>query len=54
MKPARTESDLEQLEAAYRILDLYSWLSFRLEAAFPGVHQGLCMLLGVAAPSVTL
>ena len=36
VKPARTESDLEQLEAAYRILDLYIWLSFRMEAAFTG------------------
>lgn len=34
--PARTELDLEQLEAAYRILDLYIWLSFRMEAAFRG------------------
>ena len=36
LKPARTESELEQLEAAYRILDLYIWLSFRMEAAFTG------------------
>ena len=39
LKPARTESDLEQLEAAYRILDLYIWLSFRMEAAFSGMHR---------------
>ncbi len=38
LKPARTESELEQLEAAYRILDLYIWLSFRMEAAFTGMR----------------
>ena len=49
LKPARTESELEQLEAAYRILDLYIWLSFRMEAAFTGVLQSLCLLLAIAA-----
>lgn len=36
IRPARSEADLEQLEAAYRVLDLYIWLSFRLEDAFTG------------------
>lgn len=39
IRPARSESDLEQLEAAYRILDLYIWLSFRMEAAFTGAPE---------------
>ena len=52
IKPARTESDLEQLEAAYRILDLYIWLSFRMEAAFLGLRQALCILLVMAAVCV--
>ena len=36
--PARSEAELEQLEAAYRVLDLYIWLSFRLEDAFTGAQ----------------
>ena len=39
LRPARSEGDLEQLEAAYRVLDLYIWLSFRLEDAFTGVRD---------------
>ena len=39
IRPARSEADLEQLEAAYRVLDLYIWLSFRLEDAFTGAHD---------------
>lgn len=30
-----SELELEQLEALHRIYDLYIWLAFRLEAAFP-------------------
>lgn len=37
--PARSEAELEQLEAAYRVLDLYIWLSFRLEDAFTGASS---------------
>lgn len=36
IRPARSEGELAQLEAAYCILDLYVWLSFRLEEGFPG------------------
>ena len=39
IRPARSEADLEQLEAAYRVLDLYIWLSFRLEDAFTGARD---------------
>ena len=42
--PARSEAELEQLEAAYRVLDLYIWLSFRLENAFTGA-QAPCTTL---------
>ena len=42
--PARSEAELEQLEAAYRVLDLYIWLSFRLEDAFTGA-QAPCTTL---------
>ena len=36
VRPARSEAELDALEAAYRVHDLYIWLSYRLEAAFPG------------------
>jgi hypothetical protein len=42
--PARSEAELEQLEAAYRVLDLYIWLSFRLEDAFTGARPPLTTL----------
>lgn len=36
VRPARSEAELDALESAYRVYDLYVWLSYRLEAAFPG------------------
>ena len=36
IRAARSEAELDALEAAYRIYDLYIWLSFRLEEGFPG------------------
>ena len=50
IRPARSEADLEQLEAAYRVLDLYIWLSFRLEDAFTGAHDRnhfVCLAAGL-------
>lgn len=32
--PASTEADLQQLEAAHRVLELYVWLAYRFELAF--------------------
>lgn len=32
--PASTEADLQQLEAAHRVLELYVWLAHRFEPAF--------------------
>lgn len=48
--PPRDESELAQLEALYRILDLYIWLSWRFRAAFHGreaavEQQALCAQL---------
>ncbi len=36
VRPARNEAELASLEAAYAVLDLYVWLSHRLEDGFPG------------------
>lgn len=49
MRPARNEAELAQLEAAYAVLDLYVWLSYRLEDAFPGRTLALQQRAGVAA-----
>ena len=54
IRPARSEADLEQLEAAYRILDLYIWLSFRLEDAFTGVHVRVHIIGWAAGPQIVL
>ena len=51
--PARSEAELEQLEAAYRVLDLYIWLSFRLEDAFTGA-QPPCTTLVFRRPGSVL
>jgi ATP-dependent RNA helicase SUPV3L1/SUV3 len=49
VKPARTEGELAQLEAAYSIYDLYVWLSFRLEDGFPGRMMAMQQRAAVAA-----
>ena len=36
--PASTEADLQQLEAAHRVLDLYVWLAYRFEPAFSDIQ----------------
>ena len=54
IRPARSEADLEQLEAAYRVLDLYIWLSFRLEDAFTGGFDRIhfaCVAVDCKVPS---
>ena len=36
--PASTEADLQQLEAAHRVLELYVWLAYRFEPAFSDIQ----------------
>ena len=49
VRPARNEAELARLEAAYAVLDLYVWLSYRLEDSFPGRTLALQQRAGVAA-----
>ena len=36
--PAGTEADLQQLEVAHRVLELYVWLAYRFEPAFSDIQ----------------
>lgn len=36
LAPARSEAELQTLETAYRVLDLYCWLAYRFGDAFMG------------------
>lgn len=49
VRPARNEAELAALEAAYAVLDLYVWLSYRLEDGFPGRVTALQQRAAVAA-----
>jgi hypothetical protein len=49
IRAARSEAELDALEAAYRIYDLYIWLSYRLEEGFPGRVAALRERAAVAA-----
>ncbi|BDA48563.1 ATP-dependent RNA helicase SUV3L, mitochondrial [Coccomyxa sp. Obi] len=49
VRPARNEAELAQLEAAYAVLDLYVWLSYRLEDSFPGRTIALQQRAAVAS-----
>ncbi|KAK9917692.1 hypothetical protein WJX75_007248 [Coccomyxa subellipsoidea] len=49
VRPARNEAELASLEAAYAVLDLYVWLSHRMEDGFPGRAAALQQRSAIAA-----